>query len=269
MSVSTAAAESNERMVLRRRPLNAEIWRPYLGAEIEGALAALRRIHAYWKTCTSNPWIAVVPEDDQGLYDTLYHDLFYMLGQRPGMDTLAQELCDLVPETPVDNNLALILDSDVRGDIFDALTRARHALNRILVADGKTFGASPVDALFDIFDAELDMIAMESKASADAMSKQLGLQTDDSRATPSGDRLASKAGRKPAELAFETAQRAFWEVSDALENASEPRRPSHKDVIDHLSESGTAIGTTTFGKRVKAWKAAGQAWPPARPEAME
>jgi len=171
--VSTA---TKGRMVLRRKPLDAEMWSSYLGMEIEGALAALQRICAYWNASLPNPWIATVPVDNQGLYETLYQDLVFVLAQRPGMDIAAEEIRALVLDADALSAEDMELYGDeVRAGILGQMTRARNILNRLVIADGKPFGPSRVDALFDVFDGELNWMATTSKASAEAIATRLGI----------------------------------------------------------------------------------------------
>lgn len=166
--------KASGQMVLRRKPLDAEMWSPFLGCEVEAALAALQRIRAFWHAAMPNPWICVVPEDDQGLYDTLYHDLFYVLAQRPGLNVAADELRPLVPDAPPDNSFAFY-DHDMKNDLLDTMAHARRILNRLLIADGKSFGASPAERLFNLFDPEIEMIASNNKQAGDAMARRLGV----------------------------------------------------------------------------------------------
>lgn len=262
--VEETANKSGQTMA-RRGPLTPGAWQAFVGGELEGAIAALKRIRSYWRAVTVSPWFVVVPDDDNDLYDTLYHDLFFMLAQRHRFDSIAEELRQLVPETPPDHDLALILDEEVKGDIFGNLTRARRMLNKVMIADGKTLEESSVEHLFSVFDPAIESLAKHASDAAEAEAKRLGLLKDDiPEDAPAPQRSKPRAGRKPITLDYESAQQAYWDVFDALEVSRETRRPSHKDVCDRLAKSGTSIGVTTFGKRVNEWRTEGRDWPPPR-----
>jgi hypothetical protein len=164
------------RIVMRRKPLDTAMLRAWRGAEIEVALAALKRIRAYWTATTSHPWFAFVLDDDQGLDQTLTHDLFFALRQRPDLGVVTAEIRKLVPEMPVDHDLAIALDEDIKGDIYDQLSRARFILNEVLIAEGGSFGPNRADSLFDHFDKELDFMVNEAKRQAEAAAIRLGLK---------------------------------------------------------------------------------------------
>lgn len=190
----TPAADAQ--LVLRRKPLDAVMFAVWRGAEIEVALAALKRIRAYWNATTSYRWCAIVPEDDQGLYQTLTHDLFFALGQRPELGVLTAEIRKQIPEQPVDHDLALALDDEIKGDIFDGLSRARFMLNEVLIAEGGSFGQNRADPLFALFDKELEMIARDGKRQVDEWAIKLRLKnSNQTQQPPNVAKRCTKPGR--------------------------------------------------------------------------
>jgi len=167
-------AAKGERLVVRRKPLDLTLFAPFRGEELPAALAALRRIRAFWNAALPNPWFCAVPEDDQGLYQTLTHDLYFCLGQRPEYGVVTDEFRTLVPASLPDNDLALALDQDLRADILDKLSRARHILNDLLIAEGGSFGPNRAESLFELFDSEIAFFAADSKRQANALAAKLG-----------------------------------------------------------------------------------------------
>lgn len=268
MSISNADARGGETTIRRPNPLDTDTWASYRGMELEGALAIVQRIRAYWRATLPGSWFSVVPEDDQGLYDTLYHDLFFILSQRPDLEALVTELRELVPEQPIDSDLALaISDDQIQGSIFDGFNRASSRIRRLLVSEGKPFLDSPVEELFSFFDLEIAYMASNAKAQSDVVARRLGLVTDPP-ATPSPvtDKPRAKAGRKPVDLSYKDAQDAYWNVLEGLEEAGERRPPNYADVCDQLGKIGVAVRKSTFGKHVGKWKRAGKRWPPPHPD---
>lgn len=79
-----------------------------------------------------------------------------------------------------------------------------------------------------------------------------------------GEKLS--AGRRRKQVGYESAQAAFWKVLEGLEQAGENRKPSYREVCDHLSSTGIGVGVTRFGELVKEWTASGRNWPPPNPE---
>lgn len=173
--VDETTAGSDGNLILRRRPLDAEMFTAWRGREIYVALAALKQLRAYWDATTGQRWFTMVWDDDQGLYQTLIHDLYFAMGQRPDLGTATAELRNLVPDLPPDSDLALILDEEIRGHIFDYLTRARQMLIAILIAEGGAPAVNPADPLFVTFDAEIGLMARNAISACDAKAVELGL----------------------------------------------------------------------------------------------
>jgi hypothetical protein len=48
MCTPEAQASGSREWILRRKPLDQEMWSAFRGMELEGALAALTRLQAYW-----------------------------------------------------------------------------------------------------------------------------------------------------------------------------------------------------------------------------
>lgn len=259
----------HENVFLRRKPLDAEMFAPYLGMEVEAAVAAIARLRTYWQACTQNPWIGVVPTDDQGLYATLYHDLFFALGQRSDLHTATEAIRELIPDDSPDHHVVLAW-SEIGDEVLDAFSRARSILYKLMAAEGKPFGPSDVDKMFDLFDDELEWMAANSRQQAEAEARRLGFTRSSSPAEskPNGQtaRAASRRGRKPIELPYADAQRAYWDMADENEHDGERRHPSMQEVCDRLTAQGTRIRLSTFEGRVAKWRNDGRSWPPPRPD---
>jgi hypothetical protein len=245
--------------VQRLKPLDASLWQPYQGYEIEGTLRTIALIKEYWESLFPRFGFVIVIDDDQGLYDTLYHNLFFMLGQRPELHMARELIRGLVPDSEnlPNHRDAVGFDEEISSRIYDDLRSARTILNRILIAEGRSFGDSPVDALFDLFAKELIVRRSDNKQQAERFAARLGFDTLPKTPRPSG-----KPGRPSIEIENRDAQSAYWHLIEDFEQDGERRKPSHGDLCDYLCSRGVHIGISTFGKHVRQWKKAGLAWPP-------
>lgn len=176
--------------VIRRNPLDAEMWERHRGHELVAAIACLKRIRHYWTCCFPGYGLVIVNDDDDGLYETLYHDLFFVLAQRPDLGSTADELRRLVlsAEGLPTRGDGAAYGHDIESAILDDIRRARLILNQAAileggsVAGGRTISLmdgqleeSPTQFLFSIFDAELMAFEGHAKRQARAMAIRLGI----------------------------------------------------------------------------------------------
>lgn len=176
--------------MIRRRPLDGEMWERHRGQELEAAIACLKRIRHYWTCCFPGYGLVIVNDDDGGLYETLYHDLFFVLAQRPDLEFIADELRRLVlsAEGLPTRGDAAGYGHDIESAILDDIRRARMILNRAAISeggwlsDGPTVSLiddqseeSPTQFLFSIFDNELRAFEGHAKHQARAMAIRLGI----------------------------------------------------------------------------------------------
>jgi len=133
--------------------------------------------------------MVIVHDDDDGLYETLYHDLFFVLQQSPGLDLVADEIRDLVWDADSLPSFTdgAAYDQEIEAAIFDNLRRARNILNRRSIADGEAgFGTticvdghieemSPTQFLFSIFDDEIQFRTEQAGRNARAAAVRLGI----------------------------------------------------------------------------------------------
>lgn len=138
-----------------RRPvlsLHAESWLPYRGKELQGALDALATLREIIHIRFPLPgWIALIPDEDGGLHETLIQDIEFLLSDMP---ELLEEIRPLIPGpdlfTPNDIEL---YDSETVNSFLGDLERARILVRRELLASGDMMS----DRLppFSMFDDEL------------------------------------------------------------------------------------------------------------------
>lgn len=254
-----------QNLIMRLKPLESESWSSFRGLEVKGALVIVGLLRDYWQMLFPRFGIVIVIVDDQGLYDTLYHNLFFILRQRPGLGVVVSEIRRLIPpsDSLPSHSDAVAYDEDITGPILDDLRRARAILNQVLIAEGGAFGQSRVDTLFTSLVDEIAMRRRDGMERARKLAIRLGLEpapASDLKKTP------SKAGRPAVKLEYVEAQHAYWTVFDRLEEAGEVRKPTQADICDHLASIGTPIRVTTLGKHIKAWRGIGQPWPPPQPD---
>jgi|GEM_PF-4849868 len=152
--------------IIRRIPLNDEIWQPHIGNEVSGLLSLIKRILNYWETTWVDPFFTCVPTDDQGLYDTLIADLHFLLKQCPVHDSEINQITSLIPDQFMDSNLALAIDNDMMGDIRDSLIRAMSLIRRTSYKLGTPCQESDPTGLFSLFDAEIQKHLEHNRESA-------------------------------------------------------------------------------------------------------
>lgn len=176
--------------VIRRRPLDEEMWERHRGHELEAAIACLKRIRHYWTCCFPGYGLVIVNDDDDGLYETLYHDLFFVLAQRQDLEPIAVDLRSLVlsAENLPTRGDADGYDHDIESAILDDIRQARLILNRAAILDGRPVPGgrpislmdgqreeSPTQFLFSMFDDELMAFEGHAKRQARAMAIRLGI----------------------------------------------------------------------------------------------
>ncbi|MCB0320843.1 MAG: hypothetical protein KDD60_07940, partial [Bdellovibrionales bacterium] len=163
------------KMLLRRMPLNEEIWSDRQGAELVGLIALIKRIRVYWEICTESKYFSLVPQDDQGLYDTFIADLFFLL-DRANLDTETRQLIiDSIPLEFINSDLALVLDEEIRGYIQDGFGKAISALRREAISRGQFTTEDDPTLLFSLFDDELEAIRELSTERFQKAEKHLNL----------------------------------------------------------------------------------------------
>lgn len=143
------------KFIIRRTPLNDEIWQPYIGNELSGLLAVTKRMLAYWETTWIDPFVIVVPSDDQGLYDTLITDFHFLLKRSPLDQTEIDQITSLIPGQFMDSDLALAIDHDMTGDIRDSFVSAMSVIRRASYRLGTPCQESDPTSLFSLFDPEI------------------------------------------------------------------------------------------------------------------
>lgn len=95
---------------------------------------------------------------------------------------------------------------------------------------------------------------------ADVKSSQ-DIIPDQSSAIEASYKMGS-TGRPTANVDYETAVRAWWDLSDEMA----PKRPTQQDVCDRLAQTGTHIAVRTFRQKVFNWRREGRRWPGPRPD---
>lgn len=143
------------RLILRRIPLNDELWQPFVGHELSGLLALVKRMLAYWESTWFDSAIAIVPTDDQGLYDTLISDLHFLLDRSPLNKRERDQILSLVPDEFMNADLASIMDENIKGDILGSFTKSMSIVRRTCFRLGCLCNEDDTTGLFALFDGEI------------------------------------------------------------------------------------------------------------------
>jgi hypothetical protein len=213
---------------LRRPVLSAESWKPYLGLELQGAMDAISTIRTLVVACFPRPgYIAVIPEDDGGLLETLRMDAEYLL---TGWPDLWPQLDPLIPNAEtLHPSAARYYDAEVVEWILGNVDRARSLILRVLLANGRmTDNRLPP---FAMFDRELAERAESSQKMARTYWNQLTGETGG---------VSAKGPGRPKGSAFNMADLEA-KLRNYLKTAKVPSKTEYLEFAGISSSSFTRI----------------------------
>jgi hypothetical protein len=231
------------------------------------ACGTTRRIEGLCRALFGGPYLSARIQGDEYLYQHLRTTLISQLSDDEDLvraKTIAvTELPATLPYEP-----GSMYDMDWTYQIEPTCRKLEAEVMRVAVAKG----VNPYDDGADIFfDTVVKSIACVKEIMADAhrqFAAKHGLPAPGERSRPwpdsapalgvplSEERPRRRQGRTPVRLAYEVAQRVWWELADDVA----PGKPNQQEFCDRLTALGYPMSPRTLRDRIAVWRRDGLVW---------
>ncbi|MDP9359292.1 MAG: hypothetical protein M3R02_29205 [Chloroflexota bacterium] len=239
------------------------------------ACGTSRRIESLCRALFGGPYLSARVQGDEYLYQHLRTTLISHLSDNAEYAQAKNIVLTEFPATlPYDPDP--MYDVDWTYEIEPACRKLEAELMRVAVARGVHPYDPGVDVLFQAHDKSIAAVkeimgnanrkvAIEHGLPVPGQPDQGAGGAASARPSPSTEERQRsprrRQGRTPVRLAYEVAQRVWWELADDVA----PGKPNQQEFCDRLTAIGYPMSPRTLRDRIGGWRRDGLAWEPPRP----
>ncbi len=238
------------------------------------ACGTMQRIEGLCRALFAGPYLSARVQGDEYLYQHLRTTLISQLSDDKDLarakNIVLAELPATLPYEPDP-----MYDIDWTYQIEPACRKLEAELVRVAVAKGVNPYDDGADIFFDTADKSIAAVKDIMTEAHRKFATKHNLSAPDERSRPRADaapvhrtppseeglRPRRRQGRAPVPLAYEVAQRVWWELADDVA----PSKPNQSEFCDRLTALGYPMSPRTLRDRIAVWRRDRLVWEPPRP----
>ncbi len=253
---------------LIRTPLDVEMVLRYEGSELPAAITAVSQMRRLWSALFGHWGMSFARSAaDEQLWQTLRHDVLFLLNRRETWADVRRQADELLPEQLLEADFLIALDQDIQADFDQRFQATETLLIRQAIAEGQWPGSRDEGDLFTLFEPMLAWMETTYQAAVARKVRALGLTGRKPGPSAPGSTERNRVPRKsneggsPPKLTPERFASEYWAMADDYARSGD-RRPTQPELASRLTEAGFPMAART----IRQYRANnGLSWPPARP----